>query len=60
MLELFNFWMCKGDLYILFCFGVAENAGGSSWGSAIFELYLDVVMDLDTLMVLILGFYFVC
>ena len=27
MLELFNFWMCKDD--ILFCFGVAENAGGS-------------------------------
>ena len=29
MLELLNFWMCKDDLYILFCFGVAENAGGS-------------------------------
>ena len=29
MLELFNFWMCKDDLYILFCVGVAENTGGS-------------------------------
>ena len=29
MLELFNFWMCKDDLYIGVCFGVAENVGGS-------------------------------
>ena len=29
MLELFNFWMCKDDLYILFCCGVAENVRGS-------------------------------